>query len=772
MPLFPASWKRNRMILPRAERARLLCEVLERRETPAGNVTAVYHAPSATLTLTGSNIGPLDQQVVIDGIGENAVSVRGLDGSGTTINLGAGAVEYFNVKHIVLNMNQGDDEVILNNVQISGNLIFRGGAGNDALIVGDSPGADCSFGSLLFEGGDGDDTLLLHHGNHVIAGELRILGGTGGTFVTLGDQEGDALSVGKLTYLGGSGFDSLEVGGAFFTSAGPVSLSYGNGGSTTILAPTDSLTIEGATSLTAGQGDDSFALGQGGTGNFSLNKLTLNTGAGNSLVVLQGDAYLINGDLTLINLSGNDNVLIEGSEFQLTGKMTYQSSGGFANLAVIPTGSTNIDQGVTFVNSAGDSIISFGDDGAGAFRIGEHFKATLASKSLSVLFQGSSHEIEGNVIISAGPTGADHVFAAAGDSFSVTGKMQLNFGKAANTVVALTSADSVQVGGPVTIVNQAGDDAAIFGDVTTEVSLGELTILNGPGQGVTNFLGTSVTINDKVSVTNGTSAAMDIFQSEAESFSVAGPINISNGIGPSRLLIANAVEGTISGKLSFLSGEGNDEIFLGGLQLNGVNLNVGNGGSLIEFDVDTANIAQLTILGGSGGNEITLLGATDGNVSITTGVDDDLIGISGTVGGNLLINTGNGSDQVNVTFALISGLTSILTGAGDDLVVIAGANFQGNVQIQTGSGDDTVEIAVADVAAESIFANPVVIGVGPGTDTVTIGIEEDNSNRGIFQSSLLLDAGGGVGDSLFIGPPRLNSFAVQPILVGGWATIA
>lgn len=772
MPLFPASWKRNRMILPRAERARLLGEVLERRETPAGNVTAVYHAPSATLTLTGSNIGPLDQQVVVSGIGENAVSVQGVDGSGTTINLGAGVVEYFNVKNIILNMNQGNDEVILNNVQISGNLIFRGGAGDDMLIVGDFAGADCSFGSLLFDGGDGDDNLLLHHGNHVVADEFRIVGGTGGTFVVLGDQEGDSLSVGKLTYLGGSGFDSLQIGGATFSSTGPVSLNYGNGGSVTILAPTDSLTIEGTTSLSAGLGDDSFALGQDGNGSFTLNKLTLNTGAGNSIVTFQGDAYQINGDLTLINLNGTDDVLIEGSDFQLTGKLTYQSTGGFANLALVPTGSTTIERGVTLVNGVGDTIVSFGDAGAGAFRVANHFKFQLWRNSLAVLFQGSTHEIEGDVIISAGPTADQHVFAAAGNSFLVTGNLQLNFGKATNTTVALTSADSVQIGGTVTISNQAGNDAAIFGDSTTDVSLGGLTIVNGPGQGVTTFLGTAVNINGKVSVTNGTSTEMDIFQSEAQSFSVLGSVSISNGFGPSRLLIANEVEGTITGKLSLLSGEGTDEIFLGGLQLNGVNLNVGNGGSLIELDVDTSNNSQLSIVAGSGNNEITLLGATNGNLSIMTGPDDDLIGIGGTVGGNLLVNTGNGSDQVNLIFALISGNTSLLTGAGDDLVTIAGMNFEGNVSLQTGSGDDTVEIAVADVVAESVFAQSVVVGVGPGTDSVTIGIEGDNTNRGIFQSSLLLDAGGGVGDTLLIGPPRLNSFAVQPVLVGGWGTIA
>ncbi len=769
MRLFPASWRRPRTILPRAERVRLLAEVLENRETPAGNVTAVYHAPSATLTLTGSNVGDVNQQVVINGLGAGAVSVQGL--SGTTINLGAGAVDYFNVKHLVLNLNQGDDLAVLNNVEIEGNLIFRGGSGNDSLIIGDFPGADCSFGGLQFEGGDGNDSLLLHYGNHLVVGELRVVGGPGDTLVILGDQVGDSLSVGKLTYVGGAGFDTLQIGGASFSSTGPVAVNYGNGGSNTILAPTDSLTIDGPTSVNAGFGYDSLALGQGGTGNFVLGKLTLNTSAGNSLVAFQGGSYLVNGDLTFMNLSGNDDVLIEGTDFQLTGKLTYQSSGGLANIALLSTGTTTIENGVSVVNGPGDLGFNVGTGGVGDFVFQKFLKVSQSPGSCTTIFNGASHEINGDLTITAGATTSVHTLVAGGDSFNVSGKMVVSYGKAMNTIVSLISATSVHVSGPVTILNQVGDDIAVFGDTETDVSLGGLTIANGPGQGVTVFNGNSVMIGGKVAVTNGTSTLTDVFSSNAASFSVTGPVTINNSAGPTQLSIATLSGGTISGPVSILSGAGLDEIYLDGLDLNGVNINVGAGGSLIAFDINVSNNGHLTINGGSGGNEVSLFGTTLGNVSITTGADGDLINISGSVGGTLSMNTGGGADQFNLTFAVVFGGTSIATGAGDDLVTIAGATFNGSVLIQTGAGDDVVEIALADLGVESVFAQSVVIGVGPGTDAVTIGAESDPANRGLFQSSLVLDASGGGADSLLIGPPRLNSFAVQPVIIGGWANV-
>ncbi len=769
MRLFPASWRRPRTILPRAERVRLLAEVLENRETPAGNVTAVYHAPSATLTLTGSNVGDVNQQVVIDGLGAGAVSVQGL--FGTTINLGAGAVEYFNVKHLILNLNQGDDLAVLNNVEIEGNLTFRGGSGNDSLIVGNFPGADCSFGGLQYEGGDGNDSLLLHHGNHLVVGELRVVGGTGDTLVILGDQVGDSLSVGKLTYVGGAGFDTLQIGGASFSSAGPVSLNYGNGGSNTILAPTDSLTIDGPTSVNAGFGYDSFALGQGGTGNFGLGKLTINTAAGNSLVAFQGGSYLINGDLTFMNVSGDDDVLIEGTDFQLTGKLTYQSSGGLANIALLSTGTTTIENGVSIVNGPGDLGFNVGTGGVGDFVFQKFLKVSQSPGSCTTSFDGASHEINGDVTITAGATTFGHTLVAGGDSFNVSGKMVVSYGKAINTIVNLISATSVQVSGPVTILNQVGDDIAVFGNTETDVSLGGLTVANGSGQGVTVFNGNSVTIGGKVAVTNGTSTLTDVFSSNAVSFSVTGPVTINNGVGPTQLSIATLSGGTISGPVSILSGAGLDEIYLDGLDLNGVNINVGAGGSLIAFDINASNNGHLTINGGSGGNEVSLFGTTLGNVSITTGADDDVINMLGSVGGKLSVNTGGGADQINLTFAVVFGGTSIASGAGDDLVTIAGSAFNGSVLIQTGAGDDVVEIALADLGVESVFAQSVVIGAGPGTDAVTIGAASDPANRGLFQSSLVLDAGGGGADSLLIGPPRLNSFAVQPVIIGGWASV-
>lgn len=775
MALFPASWRRKQSSIRQTNRSILNLDRLESRETPAGNITALYHAPTRTLTLNASDVpGALDQQLVITGIGENAVSVRGLDGTGTTINRGGGSVEYTNVENIFIKLYRGNDYLIANNVQITGKLTVDCGGGDDLVEIGSDPDSDSRFGSLFVDGGDGDDELRMHNGNHIVDGDLRIAGGRGDTTIILGDQVDDTTTVGRLIAHSTGTFFKIEIGGRSFNAHGPVTLNAGWGKIDAQIAPSDGATIDGHLTITSGRGDDSLQIGAGGVGSFSLGGLVVQPGSGNLSVRMLGDAHDIAGAVLITGPEGGTlDFLVAGTTYhsfflKLNVSPLRMSS---SNIAFNSSASVSIPGGVVITGGNGDDIVAFGDGGLGDITLGP---VTIASGpgSSGVVFGGANHLIQGDFRVSAGATTGDHLLSATGNTFVVEGKLIANWGRASNTIVALTSSDSVTIEGQVSITNGLGDDTAIFGTTTTDVLLNNgVVISNGPGQGFTQFVGSSFTINGKTQITNGSSTSQDVFNIAVNELTATGSISIHNGSGPSQSLVQASAGGTIGGLFSLTSGDGLDEVVLQGVEFNGVALNLGRGGSTVVVDVDTSNKRNLQIAAADGDNDLSVFGATDGDVTISTGAGADNVTVSATIGGKLSVSTGAGDDTVNLLFLLASGPTSIATGLGNDSVIIDAANFDGTVSIQTGSGDDSLLIATNESGTESTFTKAVAIGMGAGTDTLVIGIDDDTINRGIFQSSLVLDAGGGIDEVLRIGPPRLNSFAVQPLLLGGWDDI-
>lgn len=776
MALFPAPWRRKQTSIRHSNRSILNLDRLESRETPAGNITALYHAPTRTLTLNASDLpGALDQQLVITGIGENAVSVRGLDGTGTTINRGGGSVEYTNVENIFIKLYRGNDYLIANNVQITGKLTVDSGGGDDLVEIGSDPDSDSRFGSLFVDGGDGDDELRMHNGNHSVLGDVQIVGGRGDTTIILGDQEDDTTTLGQLSYSAGGGFSKIIIEGREFRVRGPVKLHAGAGKIDTTIAPSDEATIDGRLIITSGRGEDLLQIGSGGAGSFSFGGLVVQPGTGNLSVRMLGDAHDIAGDVLIAGPEGGTlDFLVAGTTYhsfflKLNLSPLRMSS---SNIVFNSSSSVSIPGGVVITGGGGDDIVAFGDGGLGDITLGP---VTIASGpgSSGVVFGGANHLIQGDFRVSAGATTGDHLLSATGNTFVVEGKLIANWGPASNTTVALTSSDSVTIEGQVSITNGLGDDTAIFGTVTTDVFLNNgVVIRNGPGQGFTQFVGSSFTINGKTQITNGSSTSQDVFNIEVNELTATGPISIHNGSGPSRSLVQASAGGTIGGLFSLTSGDGFDEVVLNGVEFDGVALNLGRGGSAVVVDVDTSNKRNLQIAAADGDNDLSVFGATDGDVAISTGAGTDNVTVSATIGGKLSVSTGAGDDTVNLLFLLASGPTSITTGLGNDSVIIDAANFDGTVSIQTGSGDDSVLVATNDSGIESTFTKAVAISMGAGTDTLVIGIDDDTINRGLFQSSLILDAGGGVDEVLRIGPPRLNSFAVQPVLLGGWDDVA
>ena len=158
------------------------------------------------------------------------------------------------------------------------------------------------------------------------------------------------------------------------------------------------------------------------------------------------------------------------------------------------------------------------------------------------------------------------------------------------------------------------------------------------------------------------------------------------------------------------------------------------------FGRETFGIDAVEIGTGPGADRCILdLGVTlAGSATISTGADDDAVGISATVLGDLRVLTGDGADQVSGEGISVGGRTIIDTGAGNDLVgFVNSAEFRRAVRLVTRSGDDAVEllggievaatlsIVTADGADGVVIEDAVVrgnaaIATGTGDDRVAI----------------------------------------------------
>ena len=100
------------------------------------------------------------------------------------------------------------------------------------------------------------------------------------------------------------------------------------------------------------------------------------------------------------------------------------------------------------------------------------------------------------------------------------------------------------------------------------------------------------------------------------------------------------------------------------------------------------------INGGSGMNDITLVGVSTGNnLKIETLNGDDVVQVvNALIGGNIGISTGGDDDTVAAAEVAVFGHSNIATGSGDDHVIIQNAYSQGDVSVRLGQGTDTLEV--------------------------------------------------------------------------------
>src|SRR5262245_32720810 len=255
--------KTTKLSQRRPVRRPLNLEPLEGREVPANLVSTAFAAGTLTitglddLTTAGVQAGNNDQVVIVNG---GAAGVVNLTLGGTSVFAPGSLAGFTGVKTIKLDMRLGNDVVTVNNVNITGDLTFLGGNGDDTLEIGGFT-SNQSFGKVTVTNGDGNDSFTFHNGVSKVSGALTVNNGVGNSQVTLSDQAADELTVGSLSITNGDGFDALIVGGAKFTVNGATSIANGNGSSITKIAPTSKAQLSGAFTINNGEGFDQTILG-------------------------------------------------------------------------------------------------------------------------------------------------------------------------------------------------------------------------------------------------------------------------------------------------------------------------------------------------------------------------------------------------------------------------------------------------------------------------------------------------------------------------------
>jgi len=216
------------MLKNHSRRRRLAFEGLERRQLLAGNVSAGLDI-NGNLVLTGD----LEDNHVLVRHGQFGTllvtggrSVAGDSSTVTRINGQTTALSFNTTGGLVLDMDAGNDRVMLTDVGIVGNVTGSLGQGNDQLALQSSSEGPLSFtlnngnepdydnvstsGLLSVGGNDGNDTLVMF--DAIIGGNLTFVGGNGSDLFNSGGTDTDDNAIGGSVQLTpGAGNDSINV---------------------------------------------------------------------------------------------------------------------------------------------------------------------------------------------------------------------------------------------------------------------------------------------------------------------------------------------------------------------------------------------------------------------------------------------------------------------------------------------------------------------------------------------------------------------------------
>jgi hypothetical protein len=739
-------------------RPRLAVELLERRDTPAGTITAAF--AGGVLTLTGDD---LDNSIEVQQTGPGSFTVAGVN---TTIQ---GSPTFTGVTAIAADMADGDDVVAMfssfdqdgdgnNDFLLSGAVTVNGGDGNNSL--GLTGTGKILINSFSYTGGDGPDLVQVIGGagrGSKVAGNMSIAVGIGfnsqgpiyaDTVVNLSNLEVDGL--GGLKVTGADGPEQLTLTGvtvprALTADGGEGNLTVVDNGSTfgTINlksagpaagSSTNALTLTANGTKVAGpvlmKSATGAALYLAGAETGPITFTTGNASSGGGFVELDAGTSKVHGDL---KLSGSRLSLYTrtGADFTVDRTLSLVGTG---NVDLNLTDGSTVSAGaVTLTSATGANYSSYTSTEARMLTV----TGAMTLKGRTADYYQSGGEV------------------VVGGKLSLLGTNEASF--TADVAYGFdaprprTSAGSLLVQGRTALYEQTESDAT-FGTGLSVVAKEDAQIVtndrsqtedpSNPGT-FDPAVGANITVtNGPLFLSGGDSAEM--FQTDGVLTLGGGLTTLSPGGSASyeadigRGYNAPAPKLVMPAGSILLRGGSADFRFVGGVAtIGGMATVLGQDGAGFVADFDDTydtnfvyttlypkvTVGTVMVNGGIGDARFASFGDTftghgdvsvkgtgltrvnfqdqtgsqvDGNVSVSSGGDFDSFVAWGslTIGGNLTVDLGSGANDFETG---VNGGTTKVTG---------------NVIFKSGNGSDTFELARLEVTGTT------AITTGAGTDTV------------------------------------------------------
>lgn len=567
----------------------------------------------------------------------------------TTIAVDAGenfalAVPVNNVEWLALD---GNDTIDVANGQLVSNATFRGGLGDDSIVIGDGGAINSTF-----FGGDGNDTItvaggLTNSGIQSLTGNNRFTTAAANLSLIQAGEGADTITLGGATQFStvraGAGNDSIVIAGAvtsssIFAGAGNDTVNINALLTSTLLQTlTGDNTINGTAGLTTstvqtGSGADTITLG-------ALTDSIVRAGAADDLLTFSAAV----AGSSIFAGQGNDTISLTAAG---TTNSSFTSTTGDNRFVIADAAATSASNS-TFTGGSGDDrlVFSGGTDATNFFGANNFIDITTVETSgIGTLTLGQFVGIRGitDVLITG------NAVSGVNASGNVVG-LSITGNNANNAITAGTGADTINAGG--------GTNTITAGSI-----VGDLIIHNAPSLNnvdsianvtMADVANSTVFLNASVAGATVTgSAAATIINAAGSTFAVSlvggeGSETITGGIG----------NDTITG------GDG-DDIITGG---KGADLLTGGAGNDTFVFVTGDSFARTSVAGivATFGNGVDVI--TDFNAT-TTAADFDSIKINGTTfAGNLPASIGanasilaDGTVQINPgTTALSAGLNNI-----------------------------------------------------------------------------------------------------------------
>ncbi|MBO4401360.1 MAG: hypothetical protein J5809_05895 [Selenomonadaceae bacterium] len=651
-------------------------------------------------------------EVKLEGSAANATVTGNSDGNGDTVTAGTGTL-YFNGQ-----AGTGADKVTFG---VKGGTAY-GGGGSDTI---DASAATSASNPVYIDGGAGDDKISLG------AGGGSVYGGGGND-----DIDASQITSNKFYINAGAGNDNITLGSGYNQSTlvtdGSDTVIY-NGGLLTVLK--ESSHASGYSTIKAGDNLTAVTKTENNAADGTI-KVTFDGNSKNVITI--PNTYIIAdraGTATLAGISKYYNTTAL-NEIQLlsttNAPITIQAYGTIQNdednIAYISTDVTKIDATKAVVHTA---IDTHSDTSSIAISLGEagNDVTIRGNGSVTATKDKGTDKITyaGGIVSLSNLSADDKVYIAADSAGTITSAthgsgnnsiLTISFSKAGrDNTLYIASADADKV-----LKTNGEDIKEISSKFSYDRANSEITLLSKTTQLTVDDYGTEVkkidasavasaaTINlkdgnDGIKVDFGTNDKGGIIYTSSKADTIVGEGKgditvVSGSIASGGIGDYVKLDGTGGGYFNF-AGNGNTvgATLKATSATNYIRVNAGSGADLIEIGDGKANITDL-----GGANTIK---AGSGNVTITTGADNDLIEVNGAA----VINAGAGKNTIKSGDAAINVIAD-----GTD------ANLENNITLGIGGGTINAQASTGVTKVNATTAeNSVYLYGGASTTSVTLG---------------------------------------------------